>query len=53
MTQGTLIRKLCTYTASNPTRQAVFEYDPLIRSIYTLKYLRACKWNAIFAVPRT
>ncbi|CAD5736026.1 transposase [Escherichia coli] len=40
MTQGTLIRKLCIYTATNPTRQAVFEYDRLIRSIYTLKYLR-------------
>lgn len=41
MTQGTLIRKLCTYTTANPTRQAVFEYDRLVRSIYTLKYLRA------------
>lgn len=40
MTQGTLIRKLCNYTTANPTRQAVFEYDRLIRSIYTLKYLR-------------
>ncbi len=40
MTQGTLIRKLCTYTTANPTRQAVFEYDRLVRSIYTLKYLR-------------
>lgn len=40
MTQGTLIRKLCTYITANPTRQAVFEYDRLVRSIYTLKYLR-------------
>ena len=40
MTQGTLIRKLCTYTTSNPTRRAVFEFDKLIRSIYTLRYLR-------------
>lgn len=40
MTQGTLIRKLCTYTTANPTRQAVFEYDRLVRSIYTLKYMR-------------
>lgn len=40
MTQGTLIRKLCTYTASNPTRRAVFEFDKLVRSIYTLRYLR-------------
>jgi len=40
MTQGTLIRKLCTYTTTNPTRQSIFEYDRLVRSIYTLKYLR-------------
>jgi TnpA family transposase len=40
MTQGTLIRKLCTYTAPNPTRRAIFDYDKLIRSIYTLRYLR-------------
>ncbi len=40
MTQGTLVRKLCTYSSTNPTRQAVFEYDRLVRSIYTLKYLR-------------
>ena len=40
MTQGTLIRKLCTFTTSNPTRRAIFEFDKLIRSIYTLRYLR-------------
>ncbi len=40
MTQGTLIRKLCTYTEANPTRRAIFEFDKLIRSIYTLRYLR-------------
>jgi TnpA family transposase len=40
MTQGTLIRKLCTYTESNPTRRAIFEYDKLVRSVYTLRYLR-------------
>jgi hypothetical protein len=40
MTQGTLIRKLCTYTAPNPTRRAIFEFDKLTRSIYTLRYLR-------------
>lgn len=39
MTQGTLARKLCTYTTTNPTRQALFEYDRLVHSIYTLKYL--------------
>ena len=32
--------KLCTYTAPNPTRRAIFEFDKLIRSIYTLRYLR-------------
>nr|WP_309228114.1 Tn3 family transposase [Kosakonia sp. S42] len=40
MTQGALARKLCTYSTTNPTRQALFEYDRLVRSIYTLKYLR-------------
>lgn len=40
MTQGTLIRKICTYSQSHPVRRAVFEYDKLIRSIYTLRYLR-------------
>ena len=40
MTQGTLIRKLCSYTAPNPTRRAIFEFDKLVRSIYTLRYLR-------------
>jgi len=40
MTQGTLIRKLCTYTRPNPTRRAIFEFDKLVRSIYTIRYLR-------------
>jgi TnpA family transposase len=40
MTQGTLVRKLCAYTAPNPTRRAVFEFDKLIRRLYTLRYLR-------------
>jgi TnpA family transposase len=39
MTQGTVIRKLCTYTQPNPTRRAIFELDKLIRSIYALRYL--------------
>ncbi|CAJ0715107.1 Tn3 family transposase ISPsy42 [Ralstonia edaphis] len=39
MTQGILVRKLCTYDA-DPTRRAIFEYDRLVRSIYTLCYLR-------------
>ena len=40
MTQSTLIRKLCTYSEHNRTRRAIFEFDRLIRSIYTLRYLR-------------
>lgn len=40
ITQGTLICKSYTYTTANPTRQAVFEYGRLVRSIYMLKYLR-------------
>jgi len=39
MTQCTLVRKLCTYDV-DPTRRAIFEYDRLARSIYTLRYLR-------------
>jgi TnpA family transposase len=39
MTQGTLVRKLCNYEA-DPTRRGIFEYDRLVRSIYTLRYLR-------------
>ena len=38
MTQSILIRKLCTYKQEHRTRRALFEYDKLIRSIYTLKY---------------
>jgi TnpA family transposase len=40
ISQSILIKKLCTYTTSNRTRKAIFEYDKLIRSIYTLKYLQ-------------
>jgi TnpA family transposase len=40
MTQGTLIRKLCNHTAPSLTRRAIFEFDKLVRSIYTLRYLR-------------
>jgi len=39
MTQHILIKKLCTYTQNNRTRKALFEFDRLIRSIHTLKYL--------------
>jgi TnpA family transposase len=40
ITQSSLIRKLCNYSPQNPTRRAIFEFDKLIRSIYTLRYLR-------------
>ena len=39
MTQSILMKKLCTYSYSHRTRKALFEYDKLIRSIYTLKYV--------------
>jgi TnpA family transposase len=38
-TQSTLIKKLCTYKQDNETRNALFEFDKLIRSIHTLKCL--------------
>lgn len=34
-----MIRKLCHYN-QNSTRKAIFELDRLVRSIYTLQYLR-------------
>ncbi len=40
ISQSILVKKLCNYTASNRTRKAIFEYDKLVRSIYTLKYLQ-------------
>lgn len=40
ISQSILVKKLCNYTVNNRTRKALFEYDKLIRSIYTLKYLR-------------
>ncbi len=40
MSQSTLVRKLCTLSGHHQTRKAVFEFDKLIRSIYTLQYLR-------------
>jgi TnpA family transposase len=39
ITQSTLIKKLCTYKQEHQTRKALFEFDKLIRSIHTLKYL--------------
>ena len=40
MSQAVLMRKICTLSGYNRTRRAIFEYDKLIRSIYTLRYLR-------------
>ena len=40
ITQSILIKKLCNYTTDNRTRKAILEYDKLVRSIYTLKYLQ-------------
>jgi TnpA family transposase len=39
MTQSTLTRKLCNYSHNNRTRKVIFEFDKLIRSIFTLRYL--------------
>jgi TnpA family transposase len=38
LTRGTLGRS-CSYDA-DPTRRAIFAYNGLVRSIYTLRYLR-------------
>ncbi len=38
ISQATLIKKLCHLSPENHLRKAVFEYDKLRRSIYTLKY---------------
>ncbi len=40
MSQSVLMQKICKLSGHNRTRQAIFEYDKLIRSIYTLRYLR-------------
>ena len=39
ISQSNLVRKLCTYKQEHRTRRALFEFDKLIRSIYTLQYL--------------
>jgi len=39
MSQATLVRKLCALSQHNQTRKAIFEFDKLIRSLYTLNYL--------------
>lgn len=40
MKQSVLMRKICTLSGHHRTRKAIFEFDKLIRSIYTLRYLR-------------
>jgi TnpA family transposase len=40
MSQATLVRKLCALSQHNQTRKAIFEFDKLIPSLYTLNYLR-------------
>src|SRR5690606_32743927 len=42
-TQANLIKKLCHLNNTNKLKQAVFEYDKLIYSIYTLKYILSPK----------
>ncbi len=39
MSQQALIRKLCALSPHHPTRKAVFDFDKLVRSIDTLRYL--------------
>lgn len=41
-TQSKIIKKLCTYKQSR-TLKTIFELDKIVRSIYTLKYLRDLK----------
>jgi len=40
MSQSVLVRKICTLSGHHRTRKALFEYDKLIHTIYTLRYLR-------------
>ena len=40
MSQSILVRKLCTLSSHHSTRKSIFEFDKLVRSIYTLRYLR-------------
>jgi TnpA family transposase len=40
MSQSVLVRKICTLSGHHRTRKALFEYDKLIRTIYTLRYWR-------------
>ena len=40
MSQSVLMRKICLLSGHNRTRKAIFEFDKMIRTIYTLRYLR-------------
>ncbi|MGF6439913.1 hypothetical protein QF001_000666 [Paraburkholderia youngii] len=40
MSQQALVRKLCALSPHHRTRRAVFEFGKLVRSIYTLRYMR-------------
>jgi TnpA family transposase len=40
MSQSVLVRKICNLSGHHRARKAIFEFDKLIRSIYTLRYLR-------------
>ncbi|WP_429464211.1 Tn3 family transposase [Paraburkholderia sp. JPY465] len=40
MSQQALVRKLCALSPHHRTRRAVFEFDKLVCSIYTLRYMR-------------
>jgi TnpA family transposase len=52
-TQSILVRQLCALPAHNRTRKAVFEFDRLIRSIYTLHYLLDPRCKGTCIAPRT
>jgi hypothetical protein len=52
MTQGTLVRKLCTYDA-DPTRRAIFEYDRLVRSATRCATCATRSCSATCTAPRT
>jgi len=55
MTQGPLIRTLCTYTTPHPTRRAIFEFDKLIRSGASTRCATCAtrRCSAPFIAPRT
>ena len=54
MSQSILVRKLCTLSPHHLTRKAIFEFDKLVRSIYTLRYFAGSAATAQRCiVPRT